>query len=494
MSTLTEKLKSLIYPQRESSTEALPKRLFELDSGAYNHGAIKSFISSLKQGDFDPEKVDFDDYKLEGFNLDKLPKDSLVILEYPGQKALFTYSPDKNFFGYTPKLVRQRDGKVVDLHRIPNKQMIEKAINTWVIPLSEFGDRDEFKKKIEARKSNSSDPNKRYFGKELEEKKKRELWWMDRDKRDQAFDKSGYFINREALQEKLKAYRAKKIESGDINSVRQRLDGLAKKYNDQMAEVLGEYQKFLMIDYPVSMDDSARSYFEDYFQTARSYRRQFQNLVNYITQFSENINNFSDEERRRYSRSYSGNLLLDIENGYLSDRLKQAYNRLQSELKRQSELKNQSGATEGLRGQSYTRTLSATEGYFVNSLLRKAAREGLEDLGEDWSDERKSATEEGEEDKDVAPFRIQGWPEPDSKDLYRAAMAGTDPTKIAVQLKLIKDENKMKRRLQAFFDESPNLTRKAIYRVGLYFFPDDLRNIIKQALEEYKKMEDSWDS
>lgn len=493
MSTLIEKLKSLIYPQRESSTEALPKRLFELDSKAYNHEAIKYFISSLKLGDFDPDKVDFDDYKLEGFNLDKLPKDSLVILEYPGQKFLFTYSPDKGFFGYTPKLVRQRDGRVVDLNRIPNKQMLEKAINTWVIPLGEFGDRDEFKKKIEARVANKEDPNKRYMGKELEEKKKRTLWWMDRDKRDQAFDKSGYFINREALQEKLKAYRAKKIESGGINSIRQRLDSLAKKYNDQMAEVLGEYQKFMMIDYPVSMDDSARSYFEDYFQNARSYRRHFQGLVNSITRFSEDINDFSDEERGRYSRRYSGDLL-DIEKGYPDDRLKQSYNRLQSELKRQSELKNQSGATEGLRGQSYTRTLSATEGYFVNSLLRKAAREGLEDLGEDWSDERKSATEEGEEDKDVAPFRIQGWPEPDSKDLYRAAMAGTDPTKIAVQLKLIKDENKMKRRLQAFFDESPNLTRKAIYRVGLYFFPDDLRDIIKQALEEYKKMEDSWDS
>lgn len=492
MSTLTEKLKSLIHPQRESSTEALPKRLFELDPRTYNHEAIKSFISSLKQGNFDPDKVDFDDYKLEGFNLDKLPKDSLVILEYPGQKFLFTYSPDRNFFGYTPRLIRQRDGKLVDLHRIPNKQMVEKALNTWVIPLSEFGDRDEFEKKMEARRSNSLDPNRRYTGKELK-KKKETLWWMDEDRRDQAFDKSGYFINREALQEKLRAYRAKKIESGGIDFVRQRLDSLAKKYNDQMAEVLGEYQKLMMIDGTEGMDDYTRGYFENYFQRARSYRQEFQGLVNSVTRFSKDINSFSDEERRKYSESYSRRLL-DIEGGYLSDRLKESYNRLQSELKRQSESKNQSGATEGLRGQSYTRTLSATEGYFVNSLLRKAAREGLEDLGEDWSDERKSATEEGEEDKDVAPFRIQGWPEPDSKDLYRAAMAGTDPTKIAVQLKLIKDENKMKRRLQAFFDESPNLTRKAIYKVGLYFFPDDLRDIIKQALEEYKKMEDSWNS
>lgn len=491
MSTLTEKLKNLINSKVESSTEALPKRLFEMDSELSDHEAIERFIKSMKFGNFDPEKVDFDDYKLEGFNLDKLPRDSLVVLEYPDQNFLFTYSPDLGFFGYTPRLYRQRDGKYVDLHRIPNKQMIEKAKNTWVIPLSEFGDRDEFKKKIEARDENRKDKNKRYVGKELEEKK-RSLWWMDRGERDQAFDKSGYLINREALKERLETYKAKKIDSGGIDSIRQRLDDLAKKYNDQMVEVLGEYQKFMMIDSTGGMDDSIRSYFEDYLQQARSYRREFQDLVNFVIRLSESIDSFSDEKRKEYLK-YCSRRLSDIGGGYTGSKLKESYNRLQGELKQQSESKNQSGATEGLRGQSYTRTLSATEGYFVRGYLRKVAKEGLEDLGDDWADERKSATEEGEGDEDV-PFRIQGWPEPDSKDLYRAAVAGTDPTKIAVQLKLIKDENKMKRRLQAFFDESPNLTRTAIYKVGLYFFPADLRDIIKQALEEYKKMEDSWDS
>lgn len=480
MSTLTEKLKSLVYSQRESSTEALPKRLFELDSTTSDHGAIRSFINSLKQGNFDPEKVDFDDYKLEGFNLDKLPRDSLVVLEYPDENFLFTYSPDLDFFGYTPKLYRQRDGKYVDLHRIPNKQLVEKAINTWVIPLSEFGDRDEFKKKRRSRAENSRDPNKRYIGKELE-KKKAGLWWMDQNERDQAFDKSGYLINRNALQEKLKAYRAKKIESGGIDSIRQRLDELAKRYNDQVSEVLQDYQKYMMIGDGEELDDSTRGYFEDYLSRARSYRRYFQSLVNYVTNFSDNIENFSDSDKAHYSRRYS-DTLSELESGYSASRLKKSYDELKEKLNKIS------GATEGLRGQSYTRTLSATEGYFVNSYLRKVAREGLEDLGENWSDERKSATEEGGEDEDV-PFRIQGWPEPDSKDLYRAAASGSDPAKIAVQLKLIKDENKMKRRLQAFFDESPNLTKTAIYKVGLYFFPDNLRNIIKQALEEYKRMD-----
>lgn len=477
MSTLTEKLKSLIYSQRESSTEALPKRLLEMDSGSDNHQVIQQFIRSMKSGNFDPEKVDFDDYKLEGFNLDKLPKDSLVILEYPGQHFLFTYSPDKDFFGYTPKLVRQRDGKLVDLHRIPNKQMVEKALNTWVIPLSEFGDRDEFRKKIEARAENRGDKNKRYVGKELEEKKA-SLWWMDRDKRDQAFDKSGYLINRESLQEKLKAFRAKKIESGGIDSIRQRLDGLAKKYNDQTAEVLGEYQKFMMIDGTEGMDDSTRGYFEGYLQRARSYRREFQSLVNQVTEFSKNLENLSDSDKAYYSRSYSS-ALLELEKGYSASRLKQAYDELKEKLN------SISGATEGLRGQSYTRTLSATEGYFVNNLLRKVAREGLEALGEDWSDERKSATEEGENED--LPFRIQGWPEPDSKDLYRAAVAGGDPAKIATQLRLIKDENKMKRRLQAFFDESPNSTKIAIRRIGLYAFPEPLKSIVRQAYDENEK-------
>lgn len=477
MSTLTEKLKSLVYPQKESSTEALPKRLFELDSRTYDHEAIKSFISSLKRGDFDPDRVDFDDYKLEGFNLDKLPKDSLVILEYPGQNFLFTYSPDKDFFGYTPKLIRQRDGKLVDLHRIPNKQMVEKAINTWVIPLSEFGSRDEFKKKIEARVANKEDRNRRFVGKELE-KKKGSLWWMDRDKRDQAFDKSGYFINRGYLQEKLKAYRAKKIESGGIDSIRSKLDVLAKKYNDQMVEVLSEYQKFMMIDGTEGMDDPLRNYFEDYFQMARAYQRKFQDLVNYVTRFSENIDNFSEAERAERSKSYSGDIYY-LEKGYTADRLEESYNRLKEELNRIS------GATEGLRGQSYTRTLSATEGYFVSGHLRKVAKEGLEDLGDDWSDERKSATEKDENDD--LPFRIQGWPEPDSKDLYRAAVAGGDSAKIATQLRLIKDENKMKRRLQAFFDESPNLTKTAIRRIGLYAFPEPLKSIVKQAYDEIEK-------
>lgn len=477
MSTLTEKLKSLIYSQRESSTEALPKRLFEMDSESDNHQVIQQFIRSMKSGNFDPEKVDFDDYKLEGFNLDKLPKDSLVILEYPGQNFLFTYSPDKDFFGYTPKLVRQRDGKYVDLHRIPNKQMVEKAINTWVIPLSEFGDRNEFKKKMELRAENRGDPNKRYIGKELE-KKKASMWWMDRDKRDQAFDKSGYLINREALQEKLKAYRAKKIESSGIESIRNRLDELAKKYNDQTAEVLGEYQKFMMIDGTEGMDDSTRGYFEGYLQRARSYRREFQGLVNQVTEFSKNLENFSDSDKAYYSRSYSA-ALLELERGYSASRLKQAYDELKERLNMIS------GATEGIKGQSYTRTLSATEGYFVSGHLRKVAKEGLEDLGDDWSDERKSATEEGKNDD--LPFRIQGWPEPDSKDLYRAAVAGGDPVKIATQLKLIKDENKMKRRLQAFFDESPDSTKIAIRRIGLYAFTEPLKSIVRQAYDENEK-------
>lgn len=481
MSTLTEKLKSLVYPQKESSTEALPKRLFELDSEVLDHRAIKTFIRALKQGNFDPDKVNFDDYKLEGFNLDKLPKDSLVVLEYPDQDFLFTYSPDLNFFGHTPKLYRQRDGKYVDLHRIPNKQMVERAKNTWVIPLSEFGDRDEFKKKMEARAANKEDRNRRFVGKELE-KEKQSLWWIDRDKRDQAFDKSGYFINRESLQDRLKAYRAKKIKSGGIDYIRSRLDGLAKKYNDQMAEVLGDYQKYMMIDGTEGMDDYIRSYFEDYLQTARAYRRDFQDLVNYVTRFSENIDNFSEEERVRRSKSYSSNLH-DLEKGYSVSKLKGAYDRLKEKLRSRSQ------ASEGLRGQSYTRTLSATEGYFVSSYLRKVAKEGLEDLGDDWSDERKSATEEGENED--PPFRIQGWPEPDSKDLYRAAAAGDDPAKIATQLKLIKDVNKMKRRLQAFFDESPNLTKTAIRRIGFYAFPEPLKSIVKQAYDEIEKGDNS---
>lgn len=478
MSTLTEKLKSLVYSQRESSTEALPKRLFELDAKTNNHEAIRSFINSLKQGNFDPDKVDFDDYKLEGFNLDKLPRDSLVILEYPDKNFLFTYSPDLDFFGYTPKLYRQRDGKYVDLHRIPNKQLVEKAINTWVIPLSEFGDRDEFKKKMESRAENSRDPNKRYIGKELE-KKRAGLWWMDQNERDQAFDKSGYLINRNDLQEKLKAYRAKKIESGGIDSIRQRLDELAKRYNDQVSEVLQNYQKYMMIGDGDELDDSIRGYFEDYLSRARSYRRDFQSLVNYVTNFSENIENFSDSDKAHYSRRYS-DTLSDLESGYSASRLKKSYDELKEKLNKISR------ATEGLRGQSYTRTLSATEGYFVNSHLRKVAREGLEDLGEDWSDERKSATEEEGEDEDV-PFRIQGWPEPDSKDLYRAAVAGGDSAKIATQLRLIKDENKMKRRLQAFFDESPNSTKIAIRRIGLYAFPEPLKSIVRQAYDENEK-------
>lgn len=481
MSTLTEKLKNLINSKVESSTEALPKRLFEMDLKLDDHRVIQQFIKSMKSGNFDPEKVNFDDYKLEGFNLDKLPKDSLVVLEYPDLDYLFTYSPDLNFFGYTPKLYRQRDGKLVDLHRIPNKQMLEKAINTWVIPLSEFGDRDEFKKKMEARAANKNDRNRRFVGKELE-KEKQSRWWIDRDKRDQAFDKSGYFINREYLQDRLKAYRAKKIESGGIDSIRSRLDELAKKYNDQMAEVLGDYQKYMMIDGTEGMDDSVRNYFESYLQIARAYRRDFQNLVNYVTRFSENIDNFSEEERARRSKNYSG-LLDDLERGYPSDRLKRYYNELKEKLRRQSQ------ASEGLRGQSYTRTLSATEGYFVSSYLRKVAKEGLEDLGDDWSDERKSATEEDENDD--LPFRIPGWPEPDSKDLYRAAAAGDDPAKIATQLKLIKDENKMKRRLQAFFDESPNLTKTAIRRIGFYAFPEPLKSIVKQAYDEIEKGDNS---
>ena len=482
MSTLTEKLKNLVDSKVESSTEALPKRLFEMDSSVdNNHHVIRRFIESMKSGNFDPNKVDFDEYKLEGFNLDKLPKDSLVILEYPGQNFLFTYSPDKDFFGYTPKLYRQRDGKYVDLHRIPNKQMIEKAVNTWVIPLSEFGDRDEFKKKIEARAENRRDKNKRYVGKELKEMKSN-LWWMDQDEKDKAFDKSGYLIDREGLQERLKTYRAKKIESGGIDFIRQRLDELAKRYNDQVSDVLQNYQKYLMIGNGDGMDDLTRRSFEDYFNRARAYQRGFQNFVNQVTEFSKNLEDLSDSDKAHYSRIYSSSLL-ELERGYLADKLKQAYNELKESLN------TTSGATEGLRGQSYTRTLSATEGYFVSSHLRKVAKEGLEDLSDDWSDERKSATEEGEGDEDV-PFRVQGWPEPDSKDLYRAAVAGTDSTKIAVQLKLIKDENKMKRRLQAFFDESPNLTRTAIYwKVGLSFFPSNLRDIIKQALEEYKKEE-----
>ena len=478
MSTLTEKLKSLVYPQKESSTEALPKKLFELDSEYTGHRVIRTFIEALKQGGFDPDGVDFDDYKLEGFNLDKLPRDSLVVLEYPSEDFLFTYSPDLGFFGYTPRLYRQRDGKYVDFHRIPNKQMIERAKNTWVIPLSEFGDRDEFKKKMEARAANKRDRNRRRFvGKELE-KEKQSLWMIDRDKRDQAFDKSGYFINREALQDRLKAYRAKKIESGGVDAIRSRLDELARRYNDQMAEVLGDYQKYMMIDGTEGMDDSVRNYFESYLLTARAYRRDFQNLVNYVTRFSENIDNFSEEERVRRSKNYSG-LLDDLERGYSARKLKEYYNELKEKLRRQSQ------ASEGLRGQSYTRTLSATEGYFVSGHLRKVAKEGLEDLGDDWSDERKSATEEDENDD--LPFRIPGWPEPDSKDLYRAAAAGDDPARIATQLKLIKDENKMKRRLQAFFDESPNLTKTAIRRIGLYAFPEPLKSIVRQAYDESEK-------
>ena len=483
MSTLTEKLRSLVYPQGKSSTEALPKRLFELNSEVGDTGpkVIRSFINSLKEGNFDPDKVDFDDYKLEGFNLDKLPRDSLVILEYPDKAFLFTYSPDLGFFGYTPKLYRQRDGKFVDLHRIPNKQMIERAKNTWVIPLSEFGDRDEFKKKMEARGANNLDPNRRYVGKDLEEKK-RSMWWKDQDEIDRSFDKSGYLINREALQDRLKAYRAKKIESGGIDSIRSKLDELAKKYNDQTAEVLSEYQKYMMIDGTEGMDDSTRSYFEDYLQRARGYRRDFQNLVNYVTRFSENIDNFSEAERAQRYKNYS-RILDDIERGYTISKLKESYDRLKEKLRSQSQ------ASEGLRGQSYTRTLSATEGYFVSSHLRKVAKEGLEDLGDDWSDERKSATEEDEDDD--LPFRIPGWPEPDSKDLYRAAAAGDDPAKIATQLKLIKDENKMKRRLQAFFDESPNLTKTAIRRIGLYAFSEPLKSIVRQAYEESEKGDNS---
>lgn len=318
---------------------------------------------------------DFDQYKLdEGIELDRPPRGALTIAYIPEEGFLFMDKRSPELLGNSNwgehYMVRQRDGKYVDVSRIPDKQLLHFAKDVWVIPEEAISKdtRETRKDRIEARKGTVE----RY---RTDEEKDRARRWL---RRDQAIDKSGYLVDNRELLRKLDEFKKKnkldKFGGDPVGMAISSLSKITEKFNKAVSKIFREVENRLASDQPFSPDLSrALELIPD---AKEQLVRAGRDLDGYQTTLANAIK-VGDKEAIEYFGKFLPNLALDLEKaskGETSGNYSSSFWTLGDFFK----ITSQAGvAIESYspKGQLRNRTLSATEGYYIDQEILK----GLED-------------------------------------------------------------------------------------------------------------------
>lgn len=338
---------------------------------------LKEWASYFARHGVSIEHLNFDDYLLQGVSLDKYPKDCLTVVQY--QDDFIVCDTRKDYKGkydgslwqaHSIKMVRGRDGKYVDLVRIPDGQILSGATNIWVIPAQDIMDpSDLIKKREESRKGIPIRKTPEQISK----------MWSDRERR--SYDKSGYYIDRNAMKRRLDDYKASKLErEGSSQKVKDLLLAAVDFYNSIISEVTGilstAFSKLSRAN-GASLVNEVREFF-GYAEYANRYFTEAESTIEY---YDDNEKRLKEQGRNSSENYYRKELaqtkdkLIKAQNGdsFMEDLVK-SKERIMSLIKGFEE-----ASTENLRGQS-----SSVQGNIGEHYVSPDIMEALESDEADW--------------------------------------------------------------------------------------------------------------
>ena len=316
---------------------------------------------------------DFDQYKLdEGLELDKPPRGALTIVYIPSEGFLFMDKRRPEFRGNSDwgehYMTRQRDGRWVDVSKVPDQQLLHFAKDVWVIPEEVISKdtRGVRKDRAEARKGTIE----RYL---TDEEKNRVIGWGRRDRR---IDKSGYLVDNRELLRRLDEFKKKnkldKFDGDPVGMAISSLNQITEKFNKTVSKIFREIENRLAADQPFSPGLSrALELIPD---AKEQLVRAGRGLDGYQTTLANAVK-AGDQETVKYFEELLQTFALDLEKASKGE-TPESYNlRNIGEFFR---ITSQAGiALESYlpKGQLRNRTLSATEGYYIDQEILKGLEE-----------------------------------------------------------------------------------------------------------------------
>lgn len=225
LETIRDENDNIVYDENGNKVTRLSKTRFSK--------ALKNWATKFANFGVAIDDIDFDDYLLQGYTIERCPNKCLTVIQHPDG----WFIKDKRTLGGlgdwweagNRRLFRKRDNRYVDISKVPDSQLLEEAKAIWVIPQEVLiTDVREIRSK---RRENSDDPYKRYAPENDPSKR-----WFYNDSGSH-LDKSGYLVDTIKLKERLSAFKLKKAseEGGIQEACKKEIVKLAEAGNSLIA-------------------------------------------------------------------------------------------------------------------------------------------------------------------------------------------------------------------------------------------------------------------
>lgn len=205
LETIRDDNDNIVYDENGNKVTRLSKTRFSK--------ALKDWATKFANFGVAIDDVDFDDYLLQGYTIERCPNKCLTVIQHPcGWFIKDKRTPDGLgdwWEAGNRKLIRNRDDKFVDISKVPDSQLLEEAKAIWVIPQEVLT--TNVKEMRSKRRENSYDPYKRYTPENDPSKR----WAYSGS--GSHLDKSGYLVDTIKLKERLSDFKLKRAsEEGGI--------------------------------------------------------------------------------------------------------------------------------------------------------------------------------------------------------------------------------------------------------------------------------------
>ena len=326
------------------------KTVYAVDSKNLKQ-SLRSWAREFSANGMSIEDINFEDFKLEGFKPDKIPRKCVTILQY--RDKFFIYDKRTSGSGMiygNDRLYHEKKGRYVQVNKIPDYQLIYNSDNIWVIPEEEF--KTDVYDLRRSRAERQSGYQKRYT-----DPQKRPWVWSGEG----YYDKSGYLVNTRLLKTRLDKFKNEKLlgkyGGGDLaeNSKKLALE-VAEQFNSKVSFILDGINKMVNSGDFESLPTS--DVIREIRETRQNLKRLTDRLEYYLKEYGADkaISEVIPDFKSFWERGYSGGRELDKIFNYIKSYTEET----------------KPGATESIRGQSCCRELNSTESIFLPKSIMAA--------------------------------------------------------------------------------------------------------------------------
>lgn len=355
------------YEKHEYVRDSQGRRIPEFNKKRFQE-TLKNWAKKFANHGIALNEIDFDQYLLEGYTIDKCPNKCItVILHKDGSFYIKDKRTGVNSYWWeegNARLYHRKKGTCRDISKIPDSQLLEEAKLTWVIPEEVFVT-DVTKVRAERRDRAVPHSLKRYKPGEYEPSNS----YMYRGTGSYV-DKSGYFVNMLDLKERLAEYKEKKqlaeFEGDTFGLCSKLLIEVAERGNKLIQRGLKALSTLVELD--VLRGDEG-----NIITRIQQFKDSFRRLDRTLKELSDELGSTTDSEELQSIKDrlirFGKKLRTYFENEYSGQELKQYVEELESKIKKAN------SATEGIKGSNSNKTLQATESYYVSKEIMSAFEE-----------------------------------------------------------------------------------------------------------------------